>query len=70
MDSDKFWICIWSIAAACFLGLVFSITAYEIYAEKIMAQALKDNPERTALDVVCGLNHGTMDICAIRAAAK
>lgn len=70
MDETSFWVCIWAIVAACFLGLVFSITAYQVYAEKTLAQSLIDNPQRPALDVVCGLNHGTTDICAIRAAIK
>ncbi len=70
MDSESFWICICGIIASCFLGLVISITTYEIRTAAILAQALKDNPQRPALDITCGLNFGNMDICAIRAAAK
>lgn len=69
MDDSQFWVSIWAIVAVCFVGLVTAITSYEMRSATILAQALKDNPQRTALDVSCGLNYGNPDVCAIRAAA-
>lgn len=68
MDENKFWITVWSIAGMCLVVIVLSISVCCMYEKRILAKALTENPQRSAMDVVCGLNQGSPDICAIRAA--
>lgn len=73
MDDGKFWVLIWSIIATLIIAvaaiIAISTTTNGIQVERIRAQALSDNPSRSALDVTCALDRGgSQDIvCALRA---
>lgn len=73
MDDGKFWVLTWSIIATAIIAvasiIAISAVTNSIQVERIRAQALTDNPSRSALDVTCALERGGQSdtVCAVRA---